>query len=466
MTNNKINKWLNKSNRLLVFIVCIVMVVISGVVGVVMMVRSVAQLKTVLWNHMESVSNMAASLIDGDELELITEADAPTLDEDGRRIADGSARSCAMEQILVNVKNAQKDMHIPYIYIVRYENGKLVFIVDPDIDAPGAYGQEIVYTPSQAIAWAGQSKVDDVPYSDEWGTYYTAWSPIRNSDGKVVGLVGVDFEATEMTEQMNFSLILVITSTCVLLLLCIASFILYSVIERKRSEQLVSEIADLSDNLKTMFDEIEGIETTGEREDEEEDYADEDFANYVHRKTIAMTKRLRKHTSYMEQQANIDFMTKTGNTRAYTAEKDKFQAEIEKGTADFAVAIFDINNLKEINDNYGHEYGDKIITTAADVLKKIFAVFNVYRIGGDEFAVILPSTSAKAVELAFGLVDEETNKANKHFTNDIKLSISKGYSIFNPETDKDYREVFMRADQRMYAEKEIFHKNQNKNKNQ
>ena len=254
MTRSNHKTMLKNSNRIFFLSMCIAMLVITGVVGVVLTIRSVSQLKTVFWNHMESVATMAASLIDGNELELITEADAPTLDENGRRIADGSERSCKLENILITVRAAQKDMHIPYIYITRNVNGHQVFVVDPDVESPGAYGQEVVYTPAQPIAWSGTATVDDEPYTDEWGTYYTAWAPIMNDAGTVVGLVGVDFEAVEISEQINFSTVLIIVSTVILIFITITFFLINSYKEKVRVERLSKEIDNLSDNLKTMFD--------------------------------------------------------------------------------------------------------------------------------------------------------------------------------------------------------------------
>lgn len=446
------------ANAPLFLILCFILIFAIGVVGVVLTARSVSELKTVVWNHMESVATAAANLIDGDELKLITEDDYPTLDpETGARIADGSERCTKIEQVLIKVREAQKDMYIPYIYITRLENGHQVFIVDPDIDSPGEYGEEVVYTPSQPIAWAGQAMVDEEPYSDEWGTYYTAWSPVKDSGGRVVGLVGVDFEVSQITEEINDSLILIISTTVVLLALCITFFVLYSTRVRRRTEQLGEEINDLSFNLKTMFNEIEGIEKDSATDDSTEDSSGRDFMRYVHNKTIAMTKRLRKHMDYMDQQANIDFLTKTYNTRAYSAEKIKRDDEIKNGTADFAVAIFDINGLKKINDNMGHECGDLLITSAADVLKKTFATNKIYRIGGDEFTVIIPGATEKSIELEFGLLDLELERKNNSLGIDVTLAMAKGYSIFDKEKDKEFKDVFVRADQNMYTDKKQYH---------
>ena len=457
-TKNKSRKKYKNANTPFFLILCIVMVIAISAVGVLLTVRSVSDLKKTVWNQMESVATAAATLVDGDELKLITIDDYPIIDEEtGTRVTDGSERCAKIEQVLNKVREAQKGMYIPYIYITRLENGRQVFVVDPDIVSPAEYGEEVVYTPSQPIAWAGQATVDEEPYSDEWGTYYTAWSPVRDSAGRVVGLVGVDFEVSQITEEINDSLVFIISTTVVLLALSITFFLLYSSNVRRRAQQLGGEINDLSDSLRTMFDEIEGIEKTDKTAEPTDESSGQDFMKYVHNKTIDMTQRLRKHTAYMEQQANIDFMTKTYNTRAYSAEKDKHQAEIDSGAADFAVAIFDINNLKRVNDSYGHEMGDLLIKSAADVLKKTFASLKIYRIGGDEFTVVIPGATDKSIELEFGLMEYEIDRTNKALDAPVTLAVAKGYAIFDKATDKEFKDVFVRADQNMYIDKENYH---------
>ena len=88
--------------------------------------------------------------------------------------------------------------------------------------------------------------------------------------------------------------------------------------------------------------------------------------------------------------ADIDPLTGANNKNAYIQWEKKINAAIEKGEQEpFAVAVFDINDLKKVNDLYGHKEGDACIRAACE---KICAVFNrspVFRVGGDEFIAIL-----------------------------------------------------------------------------
>lgn len=132
-------------------------------------------------------------------------------------------------------------------------------------------------------------------------------------------------------------------------------------------------------------------------------------------------------------------------------------AEIAAKRACFTVAVFDLNGLKTINDNYGHECGDKAIVDAAKVLIAVFGRDRLYRIGGDEFIAVLEGEDE--IEGLFEALDRaitEANKQEKEYK--TPLSMSKGYALYDQERDKEYREVAHRADDAMYADKAEYYK--------
>lgn len=447
-------KWFSK-NMNFFFGLIVTLILFSTGIGILLSNQSINNIKNVLWNHMESVSSLASSLINGDEVKLLTEDDAPILDDvSGKRIEDGSIRYSNIEKVLLEVKTAQNSMNIPYIYIVRYEGDELVFIVDTDLINPAEYGEKIVYTPAQDVAWkSGKTVVDDEPYEDEWGKYYTAWSPIFDSTDHVVGLVGVDFEAVEVKKQTNYSIVMIITSTSIFLIISIALFSIYSINTRKKMRQLGNEVNNLADNLTNLFDEIEGVKSSDEKENIDVD----DFISYIKKKTIDMTKRLHQHTEYMENLAKIDYMTKVGNVRAFSELKEALQDEIDKGTANFGVIFVDINDLKSTNDKYGHEVGDNLIKCTAISLKKAFKNDEIFRIGGDEFVIIIKDATDKGIRLLLDIFDYECAQLGSQIENIQDFTVSKGYAIFDPYLDKDFKSVLAKADQNMYLEKEIYH---------
>ncbi len=121
-----------------------------------------------------------------------------------------------------------------------------------------------------------------------------------------------------------------------------------------------------------------------------------------------------------------------------------------KNTA--TVIVFDIDDFKSINDAYGHQFGDKCLVEAAKIIKECYRKYGTcYRIGGDEFAVILES-SDKIEELnIMFMVNIEMYRIK---VDDRFPTISIGHSMFNPEYDI-ITDVIEKADKNMYNAKNI-----------
>ncbi len=109
------------------------------------------------------------------------------------------------------------------------------------------------------------------------------------------------------------------------------------------------------------------------------------------------------------------------------------------------VIILDIDNFKLINDNYGHQYGDKCLSTISRILKSVFEKHGqCYRIGGDEFAVVLRKKCN-----VIALISRFENNVTEKFKNEPhKLSVSLGFSKF--EKNDHFEAVIQRADSNMY----------------
>ena len=137
---------------------------------------------------------------------------------------------------------------------------------------------------------------------------------------------------------------------------------------------------------------------------------------------------------------------------AFLLNQKKIDASIDEGTADeFAVAVCDVNGLKYINDTLGHKAGDEYILKASRMICDIFQHSPVYRIGGDEFAVILHGRDyLMKKELLLALHDRSVEHIR---TNEVV--ISGGLSDYKLGLDRCFHDVFERADALMYKEKKL-----------
>ena len=123
---------------------------------------------------------------------------------------------------------------------------------------------------------------------------------------------------------------------------------------------------------------------------------------------------------------------------------------------DLYIVIFDINNLKNINDKYGHAKGDEYIKTVADIIKKFTVEIGVlYRIGGDEFCCLCKYVSKKHLEQVLKKVEDEAKKvclytANDQFTCD---TIAYGYAFYSKSLGSNLNDCLKLADKAMYIRK-------------
>ena len=145
-----------------------------------------------------------------------------------------------------------------------------------------------------------------------------------------------------------------------------------------------------------------------------------------------------------------DPLTKVRNINAYTETKASIESQIKGGVlTEFAVVVFDLNDLKIVNDTQGHDAGDKYIQDGCKLICRVFKHSPVFRIGGDEFVAFLMHED-------YNSRDELLLTFNQHIEDNISnggVVISAGISLFNPEIDSTYEEVFTRADELMYVRK-------------
>ncbi len=151
-----------------------------------------------------------------------------------------------------------------------------------------------------------------------------------------------------------------------------------------------------------------------------------------------------------------DPMTGVGSKQAYLEEIDTLDAGIRGGKADdFGVIVFDVNDLKIINDTKGHDVGDVYIYNASMLICEFFDSCPVYRIGGDEFVVILQGEPYKSRRERLAAFEAQIN-SNLHAAD--KVVISSGLAEYESGADTHYLAVFERADQQMYKRKRALKK--------
>lgn len=158
----------------------------------------------------------------------------------------------------------------------------------------------------------------------------------------------------------------------------------------------------------------------------------------------------------IEDRANIDLDTHARNRNAYEKDFAELKKRAAHGKIEFPLmyVICDINGLKTVNDTYGHLEGDKLIFNAATILMdKLKSCSNIYRIGGDEFAVLYEGVRICTVEDEIKSISEACEKVSKSLVTPLTISI--GSAIYDEGTDIE--DLVRIADERMYKNKDAFY---------
>ena len=125
-----------------------------------------------------------------------------------------------------------------------------------------------------------------------------------------------------------------------------------------------------------------------------------------------------------------------------------------EGSREYPIAIMvgDLDNLKDINDTYGHHIGDQMIIDTAEVIRKAIRNSDILaRIGGDEFVAVMPRTDREAAQGVLWRIYSELSKYNKG-NSAVSISISFGLAVCD-EPEKALDDTFIEADRYMYRQK-------------
>ncbi len=155
--------------------------------------------------------------------------------------------------------------------------------------------------------------------------------------------------------------------------------------------------------------------------------------------------------------ANKDALTGIRNKTAYDKVIAQLEKSLEEGDLEFGIAMVDLNDLKHINDTFGHDKGNISIIKLCTVVCSIFKHSPVFRVGGDEFVAILKNHDYEHREelkdqfkdALTALLDEEKLHPWE------RISASIGIGVYDKNTDKTVSDVFKKADDLMYEDKKI-----------
>ena len=156
---------------------------------------------------------------------------------------------------------------------------------------------------------------------------------------------------------------------------------------------------------------------------------------------------------YLQKIANMDMLTEAMNRNAYE-DMVKYLDESDIKLRTTGVVLFDLDNLKVINDNFGHEKGDEALKLCYQCISQAFQnVKNCFRIGGDEFAYVYHSDEKDMIPERLKALELILKKTAEMHKLDYPLSMSAGYAYYQPDIDFDFKDIVRRSDTMLYRQK-------------
>lgn len=152
--------------------------------------------------------------------------------------------------------------------------------------------------------------------------------------------------------------------------------------------------------------------------------------------------------------ARIDSLTGVLNRRAFLQEFEREVSRAGRDEGSFSLAIFDLDRFKELNDRYGHPFGDQVLTAFCDVLRATIRRHDVIgRYGGEEFALLMPDTGkATATGVAERVRREVESAGVEVAAQRVRFTVSGGVATFGADGD-DWDSLLSSADTALYDAK-------------
>lgn len=318
-------------------------------------------------------------------------------------------------------------------------------------------------------------KTEPVIYKGKQGWMCSAFSPVYTSSGELAGIVncGISMDFAMMDRRNTlislFLWMLFFTAVVEVIAVIFINKIVVTPLKTmakeiekfKPAEQVTYEkagVMDLpirsKDEVGVIYNSIRSMQTNII------DYLN-DISALQDDKSKAEQDILEKEKQIgqLHEQNSRDPLTGAGSKSAYIRMADELTREITDGTAKFAVIMVDMNNLKRINDEYGHKAGDQYINGCCNIIRKIYVNSQIFRIGGDEFVIISKNSD---YENRFSLAEKlkaEYTKSYENTDNELWLRFSAAIGMAEYASDDNtYELVFKRADKAMYEDKLQFKK--------
>lgn len=314
------------------------------------------------------------------------------------------------------------------------------------------------YPAETAAKYYNAMDQDDIVFFEEvaeWGDDYTGILSLRTSDGAFFAELCVDVPIQEIHDTIRSHMMVNLALIIALGLLFMLSFIFWS------THNIVTPIRTLERSVKGFASRNHGQKLIMEDPDIHTNNEVESLAAAVMKMAddindyVTEVVEAEHVASEMRELATRDPLTGIRNKAAFASCMQELQEGADRGVqAEFAIAVFDCDDLKGINDRFGHDKGDEYLKAASRLICRVFAHSAVFRVGGDEFTAVLMNEDFENRSSLADRFYNESSRINKETKNEWdRVHTAVGIAAFDPQIDRTVSDTVRRADKLMYENK-------------
>ena len=374
-----------------------------------------------------------------------------------------------IEEKLYAIKNSNTYIQYIYIYQIREDGCHVVFDLETAAVAADKPGQIVPFDHAveehKHDLLAGRP-IRPIFSDDEYGKLLTIYKPLYDHNGKCQCYAIVDFSLDVLSEHMRAFMIKLaaLFTGCFIFIFVIGLWFIENNIilplntmaycaknfsyndpteRRKHFERIRSLQVKTGDEIENLYNSL--LQMT------------ENISTYLEHLQLAKVQvaNMQIRVFAMDELAHKDSLTGIKNKTAYVKTIDHLNDRISENDAEFCIVMIDVNFLKKVNDTYGHERGNEYLINACKLVCSVFGEDHVYRVGGDEFVVIV---EGERVSLCRYFVKQFRAEMIRKNANDLlepweKVSAAVGVAFYDPKIDTNADDVFKRADKEMYENK-------------
>jgi len=373
------------------------------------------------------------------------------------------------EERLYKIRNINRAIEFLYVYKIQPDGCHVVFDLETSHTEASKPGDVIKFDNDFADELpdllAGKPIAPKVS-SGQFGYLLTVYRPVYNSVGNCVCYVGIDYSMQFFSEYTRTFIIklLALSVSCFIVIFAIGFVYIENHITLPvNTMAYCSRNASYEnpDNRAAHLERVRSLQIqTGDEIQSLYDamvLAAENLVKYLEHLQLAKVQvaNMRVKVFAMDELAHTDSLTGVRNKTAYVGMTNKLDLKIGDGDAEFCMVMVDVNYLKKVNDTYGHERGNEYLMNACKLICSVFGDEHVYRIGGDEFVVVVegPKVSLCRYFVSQIRTEMERKQQNTMLEPWERISAALGLAVYDPTIDKSADDVFKRADKLMYENK-------------